>query len=98
MGKLCEGVRYKLRKGSAIAWRDEFVSGALDGQQLRARGNEFQRGLELVDRAKAVAHAVNEKRAGAKACEVSRAHFSRTFWRVKRVRKQLKSARDGQRG
>jgi len=79
-----------------VARSEKFVARAFDGQQLRARGNEFQRGAHLVERAKAVARAVNEQRGRAQIREVRGAEVSRVARRMQRIGKQKQ--RVGQRG
>lgn len=69
----------------AIARVQELVARALDGEQLGAGGDEGQRPLHFVERAKAVAGAVHEEGRRLQAREVLGAELIGTARRMKRI-------------
>ena len=70
----------------------------LDGEELGARGNEFQRGGKFVESAEAVARSVDEEGQSAKVWKVSGARLVWALGRVKGIGQQEQRVGEARRG
>ncbi len=64
------------------------MSGTFDGNQLRGRRNQLDRGLQLRDRAKGVACTADEENGSPQAGEMRGPQLFWPSWRMQRIRQQ----------